>query len=492
MATNLPPMDAGTESGTPCAKQARPRRWRRRVTLLLFLVLAAWSARFVYLRLTVMPTPRPEYWEAKILALDPAGERAATPQEVWSLLWSRPWEADEALKALGDARNAGWRTASEVFRGEWNKDREDIVVVNRIMESPAFRESRDRLLRSLERGWRSDAFLEAGPVSVSAPSILPWVNWLNIHARCSQHRDESMEPSITDWLACLRLGRESGRCRRTEDQKRRSLIQEWTVRQMLLTATEPHGPVDTAALARQVDALCPPEAKLSEMLEGERLVMHARLEQVFAREGGDWLVVSEVPRSDYLRGLSSSSAPRYWNLASPLFHDLATARRDVDDYFASLDRCACLVDLRGASGSSPASGRRWLGLSPGPLDGIGTVWSEMADLWPDGCFWPYYQGRSATEAALAMLALAEYQRVNGTYPAALAELVPRWLPRVPIDYADLKPLRYQRLERGFLLYSIGGDGKDDGGRGVRSPSDSYPMAPDVVFSQVKRPERSSP
>ncbi len=61
-------------------------------------------------------------------------------------------------------------------------------------------------------------------------------------------------------------------------------------------------------------------------------------------------------------------------------------------------------------------------------------------------------------------ALAAYRRDNGRYPAKLADLAPRYLPAVPDDIFSGKPLIYRPSEKGYLLYSVGANGKDDGGR----------------------------
>jgi hypothetical protein len=50
------------------------------------------------------------------------------------------------------------------------------------------------------------------------------------------------------------------------------------------------------------------------------------------------------------------------------------------------------------------------------------------------------------------------------YPGRLEELVPEFLPEVPIDFMDGKPIRYRRRPDGsFVLYSVGWDGLDGGG-----------------------------
>ncbi len=62
-----------------------------------------------------------------------------------------------------------------------------------------------------------------------------------------------------------------------------------------------------------------------------------------------------------------------------------------------------------------------------------------------------------------MLALRAFKLRRGVYPAGLSELVPEYLPRIPIDEFDGDPLRYKLTAHDYLLYSVGKDGKDDGG-----------------------------
>ena len=75
------------------------------------------------------------------------------------------------------------------------------------------------------------------------------------------------------------------------------------------------------------------------------------------------------------------------------------------------------------------------------------------------------QARSvaALRLVLTELAIRGYQAKNGKPPEALAELVPAWLPAVPLDPFSQQPLVYRVSTNGFLLYSVGPDGKDDQG-----------------------------
>ena len=61
-------------------------------------------------------------------------------------------------------------------------------------------------------------------------------------------------------------------------------------------------------------------------------------------------------------------------------------------------------------------------------------------------------------------ALAAYEKDNGKYPAKLDDLAPQYLATVPGDIFSGMALIYRPVEKGYLLYSIGVNGKDDEGR----------------------------
>lgn len=67
--------------------------------------------------------------------------------------------------------------------------------------------------------------------------------------------------------------------------------------------------------------------------------------------------------------------------------------------------------------------------------------------------------------ARTAVALEQYRAAHGNrYPTHLAELVPASLDAVPADPFDGQPLRYRQAGPGYVLYSIGPDLKDDGGK----------------------------
>jgi hypothetical protein len=66
---------------------------------------------------------------------------------------------------------------------------------------------------------------------------------------------------------------------------------------------------------------------------------------------------------------------------------------------------------------------------------------------------------------MAELALRSYQSEKGYAPARLEELVPKYLSKVPQDPFSDKPMIYRPQGGGsWLVYSVGPDGLDDGGK----------------------------
>jgi hypothetical protein len=64
----------------------------------------------------------------------------------------------------------------------------------------------------------------------------------------------------------------------------------------------------------------------------------------------------------------------------------------------------------------------------------------------------------------AELAVRCYQSEQGRAPSVLEQLVPKYLQRVPIDPFNDRPVTYRPQGTNWLLYSIGEDGVDDGGK----------------------------
>ncbi|MEO6908005.1 MAG: type II secretion system protein GspG, partial [Abditibacteriaceae bacterium] len=65
-------------------------------------------------------------------------------------------------------------------------------------------------------------------------------------------------------------------------------------------------------------------------------------------------------------------------------------------------------------------------------------------------------------------ALRAYFLEHGKYPETLTALTPDYLQNLPDDpFAANQPLRYKTNNKAYTLYSIGPDGKDDGGKPIK-------------------------
>jgi hypothetical protein len=76
----------------------------------------------------------------------------------------------------------------------------------------------------------------------------------------------------------------------------------------------------------------------------------------------------------------------------------------------------------------------------------------------------FLRNKGQLSCTIVALAGERHRHKTRHWPESLAELVPKYLHEVPTDSCDAKPLRYRRLKDGVVIYSVGPDGKDDGGK----------------------------
>jgi hypothetical protein len=88
--------------------------------------------------------------------------------------------------------------------------------------------------------------------------------------------------------------------------------------------------------------------------------------------------------------------------------------------------------------------------------------------------------------AAALAAYAFYGDM-GKYPDNLEDIIPKYLPKIPIDPFDKNggPIHLKVHGSGILIYSVGEDQCDDGGRVQKKSSENY----DIVFSMGKKSAR---
>jgi hypothetical protein len=102
--------------------------------------------------------------------------------------------------------------------------------------------------------------------------------------------------------------------------------------------------------------------------------------------------------------------------------------------------------------------------------------------------------RAALSAAMAdarqqlartALACARHRAAHGELPQSADELVPEFLPLVPRDPFDGKPLKWTSTGEALVLYSVGPDRKDDGGKPIDPNCESDEILGDIVFTLPK-------
>ena len=82
-------------------------------------------------------------------------------------------------------------------------------------------------------------------------------------------------------------------------------------------------------------------------------------------------------------------------------------------------------------------------------------------------------------ATQLLLALKIYKMRHDQLPESLSDLAPEFFPTVPIDDFDGKPFRY--LPDKKLIYSVGPDLKDSGGKAFQKNSEGYDLSFKIEF-----------
>jgi hypothetical protein len=99
-------------------------------------------------------------------------------------------------------------------------------------------------------------------------------------------------------------------------------------------------------------------------------------------------------------------------------------------------------------------------------------------------------GQTKVRLSIVACALERFYLAHQRYPESLSNLTPRFLPTVPIDPMGRKPWNYRLSEgkKGFVLYSVGKNGFDDGGYSDPRTSSYQPSGrDDIVWSIADKP-----
>jgi hypothetical protein len=205
-------------------------------------------------------------------------------------------------------------------------------------------------------------------------------------------------------------------------------------------------------------------------LAGERMFFHDAIQRTYTDDGhGDGRLNWAGLQTLLTYGSSPSSRhwPSHLERARWLNNIMlfAASRRDV---LAEYDR---LLDTAEAAMRRPASEANWadyetrmseikssptlsarylpITLLPSSIRRAGEERDRLVNL---------------RDGMLTVLALEAFRREHGVYPTSLDALVPKMLPAVPVDRIGGGAIRYRLVGGKPVVYSVGVDRNDDGGR----------------------------
>jgi len=416
------------------------------------------------------------------MALDPPPPGAVPAQRALDLISDLSWQT-----AVKSPTSQPYWDVTDTLLGVWDEQRSDIQIVTDVFESVEFQKSRAALVEAAKAGWQESLDLRPGANAfASYGSYRKWAKWLTAHSRWSRVHNEDMDTAIEDWMTTLRLARQMRRQHLMITYLVEAAIVQLVAQEIVLAARETTFPVPSIELTSEIDALMAMPTTPKDIVEGERLYTHYQIDSLFVKDGGDWLDISAFVQSSW----SGRSASRIWNLASPLFHGRDEVTQKVEVLFQEIgkqctDGATCYRILNGPDRSFP-------GITV--LDGFETFYDSSDDFMSIGRFSRYlniyYSRLTGMEGMLTVVALEDFKHKTGLYPEALNELLPDYLSRMPIDYTDRQHLRYQLTAEGYLLYSIGPDGRDNGGRGKDFWRTKVDDKGDRLFGYATRKDRS--
>jgi hypothetical protein len=135
------------------------------------------------------------------------------------------------------------------------------------------------------------------------------------------------------------------------------------------------------------------------------------------------------------------------------------------------------------------------------------IWESIAFGWTGRLYWfwlkqmllgdpessePIAVARTRIEAQALLLvaeaAVRRYHLAHGAAPNAVVDLVPKYLAVVPPDPYGRGALVYRRTEDGYLLYSVGRNGTDDGGQRATFWQATHESIGDLFFDASQEPD----
>jgi acetyl esterase/lipase len=239
-------------------------------------------------------------------------------------------------------------------------------------------------------------------------------------------------------------------------------------------------PAQIAGMRADLDRL-PPMAKMVDKIDVAERFMYLDCVRIVARQGistlSSW--TGAIESTSMSKGMfesvidSMAGAAIDWDqvlrMGNSWYDRLADACRKP----TRAERESALHKLDDDIHKLAAAAKDWKSLGLSILDGPRNAISErmgnlfVALLLPAVSTAVQAEDRGAMQFELTRLAfaMAAYHADHGAYPAKLADLAPKYVAEVPKDIFNASELHYRQEGGGYLLYSVGVNGEDDGGKG---------------------------
>jgi hypothetical protein len=217
------------------------------------------------------------------------------------------------------------------------------------------------------------------------------------------------------------------------------------------------------SVAMPADILKNTLQKLNEQFDTQKPVLSLEAEKAFWYDQIQWAFTDDGQGNGRMlaRGMpyvvSDDWKQILWRFVSSNYPDRKDAVTTIDKYFMKADELFALSpqDLQN-EGIDANEWAKALRLSY-MLKEQGPAQYRVGQI-----SWRVKTGR---QALLTVLAVMRYEKEKGRYPATLQELVKAgFLKKLPIDPYSNAPLVYKKTRSGFLIYSVGMNLKDDGGK----------------------------
>ncbi len=231
-------------------------------------------------------------------------------------------------------------------------------------------------------------------------------------------------------------------------------------------------------------------------VQGELCFAEALLDAGFTCEpDGDGVIVL----SAQLYGVGTFTPPlvafpggAFWNVAGFLYHRRPVALSNIRAQADSLARAfRAPPESRWELVARAERGQAAITALDGPMLRFSPFRGEGYGI--EGCHAAVLMQEAWTHGVRTLLAINRYRAAHGRVPSELTELLGDWLAELPQDPFGGGPLRYRSEGNdAFTLWSIGPDGRDNGGACDLDYLYPRPAGCDLVFTFPRAPPQWEP